>query len=195
VDEIKELGLHLGWIYEVVISTLVDGRPHSAPVGVWTDDYATFHMHMFNESRTLGGILATGFLVANFPSDAGTFATVLLNPGSAAYEPAQIVAVPRLRDCPTAVELTLKEATVGGDGTHIVATALLVHRQGAPRLFNRAEHLLLESLILATRFAHLDRPRTIAALVENYRVVQKVAPGSTYERAMTTLLHSLNLST
>ena len=69
-----------------------------------------------------------------------------------------------------------------------------MYHAGAPRLINRAEGLLLESLVLASR---LERRETAAAalttLTENHRVVSKVAPGSPYERALTALLRDLGV--
>jgi hypothetical protein len=66
-----------------------------------------------------------------------------------------------------------------------------VERHGALRLINRAEGLLLESLILASRIARSDRAATLAVLREHRRVVHKVAPGSSYAAAMDALLERL----
>ena len=52
------------------------------------------------------------------------------------------------------------------------------------KLINRAEGLVIESLIQATRLAHLPGRRNEDALKENFRVIAKVAPDSTYQHIM-----------
>jgi hypothetical protein len=67
-----------------------------------------------------------------------------------------------------------------------------VHTAGSPRLINRAEGLLLESLVLASRLERRDATAALATLIENHQVVGKVAPGSAYERALATLVRDLS---
>ena len=73
----------------------------------------------------------------------------------------------------------------------LVGDVRRVHCDGTPRLINRAEGLLLESLVLATRLERRGAGAALTTLTENYRVVGKVAPGSAYERAMAALLRDL----
>jgi Protein of unknown function (DUF447). len=76
----------------------------------------------------------------------------------------------------------------------IVGDVKRVHHAGAPRLINRAEGLLLESLVLATRLERREAAAALTTLTENLRVVGKVAPGSAYESALAALLRDLGLS-
>jgi hypothetical protein len=53
-----------------------------------------------------------------------------------------------------------------------------------PNLINRAEYLTLESLILFTRFFFTKSHTNKILLLENFRIVKKVAPNSKYESIM-----------
>ena len=76
----------------------------------------------------------------------------------------------------------------------IVGDVKRVHIDGTPRLINRAEGLLLESLVLSTRLERQETPSALASITENYRVVRRVAPGSDYESALGALLRDLDAS-
>lgn len=194
MDQLRKLAMKPGWIYEVVISTFSGGLPHAAPIGVCTDDFATLHMEVYGASQTLSNILTTGYLVANFPVDVRMLSTVLLSPQELAYGRARKVHAPILRDSSAIVELVLDQATPLPERMHVTAVAVHTHRSRDLRLINRAEGLLLESLILATRVQHLGHASAAAALAENYRVISKVAPESSYEAAMAELLQNLGLA-
>jgi hypothetical protein len=184
VDPLRPLHLEAGWIYEVVVCTNVEGSPHAAPTGVWTRDHRTLQMDLYGSSRTLRGIMATGVFAADFPRDAEAFFTVLHAPAELAFDGSRAGAAPCLADSCATVELTLAGAEQSGATTRITGSVANVTLREGVRLFNRAEGLLLESLILATRLGHLPRPTVLAQLHENRRVVDKVAPDSTYAKAM-----------
>lgn len=194
MDQLRTLAMEPGWIYEVVVSTFSDGLPHAAPIGVWTDDSAdSLHMEIYRGSQTLSNILANECLVANFPTDVQMLSTSLLTPQQLAYRLAQRVKAPVLRDASATVELVLDRATALPDRVHVAAVAVHTDRRRDLRLINRADGLLLESLILATRIERLDRSFVTTVLTENYRVVCKVAPGSSSETALRELVRSLGL--
>lgn len=182
-----------GWIYETIISTFSNGEPHAAPIGVWTDDFNTLHMEIYDSSQTLRGILDTEQFTANFPSDVRTFHTALFHPELLSFEQAQNVSAPVLLDSAATVELTLRRATPTANRVRI--TGAVVHAIARPdiRLINRAEGLLVESLILATRLQYLDDAVVRRALAENYRVIRKIAPMSAYETTMAELLRDIGL--
>jgi len=194
VDQLRRLGLQDRWIYEVLISTFRHDTPHAAPIGVWTDGADELLMDAYDGSQTLANILEGRDFVVNLPIDAGMLYTALRAPEQLAFAEARLVHAPLVAGCTATVELSLSRATPGGDKVRVVGEVRHVHRAGAPRLLNRAEGLLLESLVLASRFERRDAAAALTTLTENYRVVGKVAPGSAYESAMAALLRDLGRS-
>ena len=194
MDQLQRLGLRDRWIYEVLISTFRDDTPHATPIGVWTNGADRLLMDVYDGSQTLANILGGGDFVANFPADAGMLFAALHAPEQITFEEAQGVHAPVVAGCTVNVELTLGRATPAGDRMRIVGDVRSVYHDGAPRLINRAEGLLLESLVLATRLERRGAGAALTALTENYRVVRKVAPESAYERALAALLRDLGRS-
>ncbi len=191
MDQLRRLGMQDRWIYEVLISTFRDGTPHAAPIGVWTSGPDKLCMDVYNGSQTLANILDSGNFAANFPEDAGMLYAALRAPAQLQFAEAQSVHAPVVAGCTVNAELVLSSATPSGDRVRLVGDVRCVHRIATPRLINRAEGLLLESLVLATRLERRSAVGTLTALTENYRVVRKVAPGSAYERALAALLQDL----
>jgi hypothetical protein len=191
MDQLRRLGMQNFWIYEVLISTFSDGTPHAAPMGVWTTGHDELCMDVYDGSRTLANILGAGEFVANFPADVEMLYAALRAPEDLLFAGAQGVHAPVVAGCTAVVELVLTSATPGGDNVRLVSDVRHVHCDRTPRLINRAEGLLLESLVLATRMERLGAGAALTALTENYRIVGKVAPGSAYERALAALLQDL----
>ncbi len=192
MDALRALPLQKGWIYEVVICTFSGDTPHAAPFGVWTDDFATLEIDMYADSRTLENVLATREFVVDFPPDVPTLFAVLFAPDQLVFADAATVRAPTLGGGAAAsVELVVHQATPIQGGTRISALPRRTRVDGGLTPLNRADGLLLESLVLATRLDRLDAAAVMPALVENQRIVRKVAPGSDCERAMTALLRSL----
>jgi hypothetical protein len=148
-------------------------------------------MDVYDGSQTLANILETHECVANFPADAGMLYAALRAPERLAYAQARCVRAPIVADCTATVELTVSSASRRDNTVRIVGEVEGVHHEAAPRLINRAEGLLLESLVLATRLERGTREAARTTLTENLRVARKVAPGSVYERALAALLQDL----
>jgi hypothetical protein len=194
MDRLQRLGLRERWIYEVLVSTFRDETPHAAPIGVWADGTDALLMDVYDGSQTLVNIVESGSFVANFPADVGMLYAALRAPDRLAFAGARLVRAPVVCGCTANVELALSRAIPDGVKVHIVGDVKRVHLSGAPRLVNRAEGLLLESLVLVTRLEHRETSSALATLTENYRIVRKVAPGSDYERALEALLGDLGSS-
>lgn len=191
MDEIRRLALNDGWIYEAVVATYCEGVPHATPVGVWAAG-AALQMDLYEGSRTLAAVLAGSPFVVGFPADAGVFFAALHAPDELEFGRAHAVEAPRLLGCGADVELTLGDAAPCADAVRITGRVERVERHGELRLINRAESLLLESLILASRLERSDdRAATLATLAGHRRVVHKVAPGSSHAAAMDRLLQGL----
>jgi hypothetical protein len=194
---LMKLAMQERWIYEVVISTYSDGTPHAAPIGVWRDGCSTLEMEIFSGSQTLKNILASACFAVNFPADVGTLFSLLYAPQEMSYGEAREVRAPTLLGCSAVVEMVVARTTVREDRVHITGRAVETCLHTNVRLINRAEGLLLESLILATRIPHLDHASARTAidqLRENYRIARKVALGSWYESAVATLLQDAETS-
>jgi hypothetical protein len=191
MNPLDGLGLQKRWIYEVVVTTLLDGRPHAAPMGVWTDDFRTLQLDLYEGSRTLAAIVRDRHFVANFPRDATTLAAALSPCGELAFVPAVSVASPRLGDASASVELVLTDRAQGATRTRLVGAPVHISLGSEPpRLINRAESLLLESLVIASRLERRAPELAVAALKENLRIIRKVAPDSSFAGAMDELLRS-----
>ena len=93
--------------------------------------------------------------------------------------------------CTATVELTLRSATPDAQTVRVVGAVSRVLCHGTPRLINRAEGLLLESLVQFTRLERLGAAHVLTTLTENLRVVRKVAPGSAHQAALEALLRDL----
>lgn len=188
---LEELGLRDQWIYEVLVSTFHADAPYAAPMGVWSPRPDTLAMDAYAGSRTLANIIETGQFVANFPPDVDMLYTALYAPERLAYQTASSLHAPTLSACAAHVELTLASAVGDGEKVRIIGDVKSVRREPGVRLINRAEGLLLESLVLATRAERRGSAATLEALIENHRVVAKVAPASDYERELAALIHAI----
>ena len=109
------------------------------------------------------------------------------------YGPAEKIDAPVLIDSPASIEA--KVISVTPKAQRMVIEAEIVHIQNRIKcdLTNRAQSLLLESLIVATRIPHLPEGKPGKLLRENYRVIKKVAPGSKYEDIMRELLNKCDI--
>jgi uncharacterized protein len=191
MHQLDVLGLRPGWIYETLVSTFGPRGPHAAPVGVWADGADALSMDLYDGSHTLATILHEGEFAANFPADVSMLFAALRSPQDLAFVQAPGRHAPHVEGCTASVELSLKSATPDAQTVRVVGTVERVLCHGTPRLINRAEGLLLESLVLFTRIELLEASRVLTALTENLRVVRKVAPGSGYQTALEALRREL----
>lgn len=184
------LGLRPGWIYEVAASTLGAGGPHAAPLGVFTPDGRSLRAELHKGSATLANILNNGILGLSFLPEAAMLHTVLHRLESlhfASLEGGNPVPC-FLQGADAWIELRLTSTADYGRTVHLEALPGRSAIFGPVRLINRAEGLLLESLVLITRRHLLPAELIGEQLRENSRVVNKVAPGSVQAAAMRELL-------
>ncbi len=191
MSQLRQLGLTPGWIYETVVCTTVEGSPHASPAGVWTHDLRALSMDLYDTSRTLAAVLAAGEYVVDLPADAATFFRALRDPSALRFERASVVSAPCLADATATIELTVTDATPHGGRTLVSGIVRHVTTRADVRLINRAEGLLVESLIAVTRAGLRSREGTLALVAENARVAAKVAPGSSFAVALTQLRDAL----
>ncbi len=194
------LGLRHGFIYEVAATTLGAPGPHAAPIGVATPDGVVLRAELYKGSATLANILGNGVAGLNFLPEAALLHQALHHrdelrfetPAPQAGEP--FPAVPFLTGADAWLELCRVRIEDAGRTVRLEASPGRFRAFGPVRLINRAEGLLLESLVLSTRLRLLPPEVVAAQLRENARVIAKVAPGSAQAAAMGDLLDVLGLS-
>lgn len=187
MSPLRQLALIPEWIYETVVCTYVEGSPHASPAGVWTADLRSLRMELYDTSRTLPALLAAGEFVVDLPADAETLFRTLHDPSALRFGRAAVVSAPCLTDATATIELAVTEATPGEGRTLVTGLVRHVTVRAEVRLINRAEGLLIESLIAASRAALHPRQATLALLEENARVGKRVAPDSGFAEAMSRL--------
>lgn len=187
---LEAIGMRKGWIYEVIVSTYRNGRPHSAPMGVWTGDFLTLNMTIYSGSSTLKSIMEKKDFAVNLVTDVAVFYDSLFNKTNIAYRDSLNVNAPVLLNASTIVEARLDKAVRSGNKFHLESTPLNIETIEPVKPINRAEAIVMESLILATRLPYLAGSKVREALKENHRIVKKVAPGSQYEEMMKKLVET-----
>jgi len=193
METLKQIGMNRGWIYEVIISTYRDKSPHSAPIGVWTNDFVTLHMEIYKNTRTIINIMTLREFTVNLMSDIMIFYEALFDKAKITYEKSRNVNAPFIKGSPAVIEFKLKEVKDKEKTFHLTATPIHAQISGSISLINRAEALTLESLILATKLPYLPQRQIKETLQENYRVIMKVAPGSQYEKILRMLFEYLQI--
>ena len=191
---LKKIGMEKGWIYEVIVSTYQDNNPHSAPVGVWTDNFDSLTMEIYKNSKMLENIMREREFAVNLASDEAIFYESLFDKAMVDYENATRINAPIIKNVPAVIELTMNEMTEKENRWRIESTPTHIQINDTIKLINRAQPLVVESLILATKLPHLPRLKIEDALKENYRVIRKVAPGSRYEEIVSKLIKRFGIS-
>jgi len=194
MEILKKIGMNKGWIYEIIISTYHNNDPHSAPIGVWTDDFTTLRMEIYKNTRTIKNIMTFREFVVNLMSDVVVLYEALFDKAKIVYQKATQVNAPIIKDSPAVIEFKLTGVKEKENTFHLTATPVHVQINGSITLINRAEALTIESLILATKLPYLTEGKIEETLQENYRVIRKVAPGSQYEKILRMLFERLQIT-
>ena len=129
----------------------------------------------------------------NLIGDVTVFYDSLFDDVNVEYRDSLNINAPVVRSASTVIEARLKKAENKGDRFHLESEPVNVEVSEPVKLINRAEAIVIESLILATRLPYLPGSSAQEALRENCRIVRKVAPGSEYERIMGKLVETLHV--
>ena len=130
----------------------------------------------------------------NLIGDVTVFYDSLFDDVNVEYRDSLNINAPVVRSALTVIEARLKKAENKGDRFHLESEPVNVESyEPKPESINRAEAIVIESLILATRLPYLPGSSAQEALRENCRIVRKVAPGSEYERIMGKLVETLHV--
>ena len=193
MKELERLGMKQGWVYETIISTGHNRVPHAAPFGIWTDDYITLKSNFFKGSKTLDNILRYRNYAVNFPVDTRSFYTSLFEKDQVVYLSSQKIDAPVIGQSTACVELMVKGIEEKEKSFMIEGDVIHFQMGDDVRLFNRAQSLVMDSLVIATRIPHLTLPVAEARLKENLRVIRKVAPDSNFQSMAEALQEKLDL--
>jgi hypothetical protein len=191
---LSDLRFKKDWTYEAVISCFNGSTPHSAPFGVKSPDMKSIQIEMYKSSNTLSYIIDKGCFVINLMSDPQFFYDSLYAKNQIRYKAARIIDSPAITDAPAIVEVKVTGYTEKPQSRIINAEIINMVATITPELYNRAKGLVMESLITATRIKYLPEGKAEEMLKENYRVIKKVAPESTYVAIMEKLLNKLGIS-
>ena len=183
-----------GWIYEVIASTSGEKGPHAAPIGILTPDGLTLKAELYKGSTTLDNILRTTILGLNLIHDAAILHKALYRREELTFAPlTQDSATPFVLGADAWLDLKITRTTETRDKYVIEAEPAACHVQAPVSPLNRAHGLLLESLVLSTRRYVLPRDIVREQLLENARVIAKVAPDSPYQDTIQDLLRSIGI--
>jgi len=195
------LGLRPGWIYEVAATTLGGSGPHAAPLGVSTPDGNVLRVELYKGSTTLANVLENGALGINFLSEAAKLQTTLHHRDKLRFvsltsgvDEAAPAAPLFLEDADAWLALCRPQTEDAGRLVRVTAVPGHFRVFRPVRLINRAEGLLLESLVLSTRLYLMPPDEGRERLLENARVIAKVAPDSTQAAAIADLLAVLDFA-
>lgn len=188
MNTLESLGMKKNWLYEVVVS-LYDGQvSHAAPFGAKTNDFKTVIIEMYKGSNTLRNVLAGKEFALNAVDDPAIFYNALYCREKIQFESAKMITAPVLFHSPSSIEVRLKAAKEKEKSYLLESEVVHIHTRNKGELTNRAQGLVLESLILSTRRSMFPVKELEKMLTENDRVIKKVAPGSKYEKIMHDLL-------
>jgi len=172
-----ELGLRKGWIYEVIVGA----AGNAAPMGILTRDFESVEMEVYKDSKTYENILGAGEFVINFVDDVEIFYNSIFEKENIEFEDGH------LKNADAFIQMKVAGKEELEDRIKIKAVPVEFKIARIPRLKNRAESLVLESLIAKTRIPHVseeERKFLEGKIQENLRVVKKVAHGSEFERIL-----------
>ncbi|MFH1623372.1 MAG: DUF447 domain-containing protein [Candidatus Aenigmatarchaeota archaeon] len=179
-----------GWIYEAIATTSdPKSNPNAAPMGFYTDDLSSISLKIHKTCKTYENVCQTGKLVINLTDDFELMYKSLFSKQELTYKFDNNV--PILEEIDNYLILKLLEMKGNGPSDPVHSTFNFeiekeVLLESYP-LVNRANHLILETLIKAVKpFDEL----TDVYLKENFRVVKKVAPESKHEKLIQKILDS-----
>jgi hypothetical protein len=109
------------------------------------------------------------------------------------FKAARKIDSPVITDAPAIIEVKMTGYTEKTQIRIINAEIINIEAAITPELYNRAKGLVMESLITATRINYLPEGKAEEILNENYRVIKKVAPESTYVATMEKLFNEIGL--
>lgn len=184
---IDAAGLRAGWVYEAIVTTCCGNKAHAAPMGVRFCGGDVIELCVYKTARTCSNLLKKRSFAANFSLDSSLFYKSLYDRRHLVFCRAKEVEAPVLADAIVVLEAVIEDTRDLGDrivfSSRVVAIRSRACRPPAPCM-NRANHLLIECLIKATKLSHLpagERKKAAREIEELTGTIAKVAPGSLEE--------------
>ena len=149
------LGLRIGALYELIVTTCSDREPHAAPMGVRILSGDVFSMRSYGETLTLRNLVKSGIGCLNVVMDAVVFYQSLFNPKSLTYE--WIEGIPKLKRA-LGWAIFKVESLKHGDEYHEVTCRAIRGQAKKVKAVPpcRASSSLIEALIHYTRIKHYE---------------------------------------
>jgi hypothetical protein len=202
--KLVDLGFSEGTIAETIVSTYnTDGTANAAPMGAKLHNQNQLQLALYVGSKTLQNLKTQRCAVVNLTSDIEVFYKTTFkeaNPQSKLtqdwFTNAVSVHAPKLRQADATLEVSVENLEANGEKTTANLHVELVEAEKKyPQAPCRASALTLEAIIHATRVkAFINQPSEqaqVAKLIDTIRcygdVVNRVAPGSSYQRVMVDL--------
>ena len=186
---LSRLGLNINWTYETIITCYNGNMPHAAPFGIKSPDMKTIQLEIYKGSSTLNFILDKRDFVINFVDDTTHLFNSLYEKNKLGFTEAEKVKAPVIAECPSFIEARMAGSSEKTESYTIDTEIINININYLPNLINRAEGLVIESLITATRLNYMPEGKAEKILKENCRVIKKVAPGSQHVDIMEKLLN------
>ena len=190
---LADIGIKKNWTYETIISCFNGDISHFAPFGIKSPDMESVRLEIYKGSNTLDFILKQREFVINFVDNPSYFFYSLYERAQIRFSEADIIKAPVIINCPAVIEAKITTSIEKTQSYIINADIINIIFNNIPRLFNRAEGLVMESLIASTRIGYMPEGKVSDILNENYRVIKKVAPESHYVGMMEKLLNKCSI--
>ncbi len=167
-------------IYEAIVTTKMKERFNIAPMGVEFTADGMVVISPYTTSHTYVNLLRTGVAVVNFVDNVEIFAHAVVTDEVFPWFPAATVDGWVLEDAYMYLEVGVKMARLGMERSSFFCEVFCDVKKRYPRMFNRAQALVVEAAILISRLSMYSREDILKFFRENERVVFKT--GSLVER-------------
>ena len=203
--KLAELGFLKNVITEVIVTTYnMDGQPNAAPMGVIMDDARNIVIRPYTSTQTSKNLQSKKCAVVNITSNPELFYRTAFkeaNPEGRMpqdwFQRAETVDSPRMRVADAFIEVTVKDIDDFGTGRINVScqVKLIKASKMLPKVYCRALHAVIESIVHATRvkvlIADEHERENIQGLLKKIDecscLVERVAPNSLYSEIMNDL--------
>ena len=195
-NTLKSLGFKKDWVYEVIVTTEYQGRPHAAPMGISSKDLNKIKLEVYKTAETCRNISETGFFAVNLTEDISFYYSSLFDRKKIKYLRPKGFIVPAIKGADAFIEARVVSEKDAGEKIIFSAEVISFRKAGKKdiKLINRATFLVMEALIKATKIKAAKDAVKKRQFLEELRYIahaaSKTAPGSRQAR-MASKLSSL----
>ena len=184
---LEAAGLKKDWIYETIVSSYHEGKPHAAPMGICTRDHESLTLEIYKSSATCASILLKKAFAINFTGDISLFYDAVYRKDALLYGMCKKADAPFLAQADAYFEIEVAGSEDIGDRARFNGKIVAYShgkKDGGIKLLNRGEALALEALIAASKIPNAsagEKEALYGEIKRISRVVSRVAPGSAAE--------------